>query len=237
MIENKELLVSIVIPVCNEASVLQNHVQQICQELAKAQGFQWEILLIENGSTDDTALICQQLASASPQIRWFQSGDGNYGRAMQCGFLQAQGDIIVNFDIDYWDVKFIEVAAYVMRVRYDVVIASKNLLLSRDRRSFTRKCASYVFRLMLFFFFGLRVSDTHGIKAWRNCAAMRQLFENSTPAHHTYDTEIIIRAMHNHHEVLEVPIEVVETRASDRHIIWRVPKALKELYWLHKRLS
>jgi len=156
---------------------------------------------------------------------------------LQTGFLAASGTIIVNFDIDYWDIEFVNIVSHVMQVKYDIIIASKNLLLSKDQRGLLRKVASYGFRMILFFMFGLRVSDTHGIKAWRNSEKMRHYFRNAVPSHHTYDTEVIIRAMYEHCEVLEVPVAVIETRASDRHILKRVPQALKELFDIYKRLK
>jgi hypothetical protein len=65
---------------------------------------------------------------------------------------------------------------------------------------------------------------------------MRDFFRLSVPSHHTYDTEVIIRAMRNGSSVLEVPIEVIETRASDRRLIKRVPQAIREIVQLYWRL-
>jgi len=229
------LRVSVVIPVHNEAAVLEGNVRQIVDGL-QSSPVDWDLWLVENGSTDKTGEIARNLASSDQRIRVLELAEPSYGKAMQLGLLTAPGDVLVNFDIDYWDVKFVEVAAHVVQVRYDIVIASKNLLLSKDRRGWIRRIASYGFRLILFFGFGLRVSDTHGIKAWRNTAMMREHFQQATPSHHTYDTEIIIRAMRQDAKVLEVPIEVIETRASDRRLMKRVPQAIREIVKLYWRL-
>ena len=233
-----EVRVSVVIPVHNEAAVLEDNVTKILEGL-RATSFDWDLWLVENGSTDSTIEIAQRIAATDQRVKVLRLEEASYGKAMQLGLLTAPGDVLVNFDIDYWDVTFIEVAAHVVQVRYDIVIASKNLLLSKDRRGWIRRIASYCFRLILFFGFGLRVSDTHGIKAWRNTAAMREHFKQSAPSHHTYDTEIIIRAMRQDAKVLEVPIEVIETRASDRRLMKRVPQAMREiakLFWRLRRV-
>jgi glycosyltransferase involved in cell wall biosynthesis len=227
--------VSVVIPVHNEASVLEDNVHKIIGGLEKSP-VEWDLWLVENGSTDKTPEIARRLASTDSRIRVLELAEPSYGKAMQLGLLTATGDVLVNFDIDYWDIKFVEVAAHVVQVRYDIVIASKNLLLSQDRRGWIRRIASYAFRMILFFGFGLRVSDTHGIKAWRNTSTMRAHFQQSTPSHHTYDTEIVIRAMRQDAKVLEVPIEVIETRASDRRLMKRVPQAMQEIVKLYWRL-
>jgi glycosyltransferase involved in cell wall biosynthesis len=228
--------VSVVIPVHNEAAVLQQNIENMLQALRARAYKDWEILIVENGSSDETPHIAQRLSEREPGVQYMALKDASYGMAMQQGLLRCTGDVLVNFDIDYWDVDFLEIARQVIQVKYDIVIASKNLLLSKDKRSWVRRVASYAFRLILFFAFGLRVSDTHGIKAWRNSPRMRDHFRLSVPSHHTYDTEVIIRAMRNGCTVLEVPIEVLETRASDRRLIKRVPQAIREIVQLYWRL-
>jgi len=234
MTEN--LPVSIVVPIHNEEVILEENVLGMVHELTAISGLNWDILLIENGSTDRTLELAHQLSDEHEQVQYTTLSDANYGKALQHGFQKATGKIIVNFDIDYWDVEFVNIARYVMQVKYDIIIASKNLLISKDRRGLLRKTTSYGFRMILFFAFGLRVSDTHGIKAWRNTERMQSYFRESYPSHHTYDTEVIIRAMHDYCEILEIPAEVVEIRASDRHILKRVPQALRELFSIHQRM-
>ncbi len=229
--------VTIVIPVHNEEKILTQNVSAIIKELEGIDYFSWNILLVENGSTDKTLELARALKEKYPCVDFISSKTANYGAALQEGFLHSKSDFIVSFDIDYWDTKFVQVAAHVMQVRYDIIIASKNLLLSKDRRGLLRKIASYSFRMILFFVFGLRVSDTHGIKAWRNSEKIRNYFSKAFPGHHSYDTEIIIRAMHENCEVLEVPVEVIETRVSDRHILKRVPKTLNEIINMRRRLK
>lgn len=229
--------VCIVIPVHNEEKILLQNVSAIIKELGNPDYFSWSILLVENGSTDKTLVLAKELKEKFECLDFISSDVANYGAALQKGFLHCQSDFIVSFDIDYWDTKFVQVAAHVMQVRYDIIIASKNLLLSKDKRGLLRKIASYTFRMILFFIFGLRVSDTHGIKAWRNSEKVRSYFSRSFPGQHTYDTEIIIRAIHGNCEVLEVPVEVIETRVTDQHILKRVPKTIKEILSMRKRLK
>lgn len=228
--------VSIVVPICNEEAILEDNVRGIVQGLQAIEGLEWELLLVENGSRDRTLELAQKLAEQDG-VRCLSLGDANYGMALQAGMQKASKPVIVNFDIDYWDTEFVEIAVHMMSIKYDIIIASKNLLISRDRRGLLRKVTSYGFRMILFFIFELRVSDTHGIKAWRNTEAMQHYFAVSAPSHHTYDSEIIIRAMHDHHEVLEIPAEVIEIRASEHHILKRVPQALKELWSIRRRLK
>ncbi len=233
----KQISISIVIPVCNEEAILAENVRSMIRQLEERKIFDWEMLLIENGSTDQTGAIAENLSKEHEAIHYLVLPNANYGIALQYGLLEANGKIIVNFDIDYWDIEFADMVSHIMTVKYEIIIASKNLLLSRDRRGLVRKVASYGFRMILFFIFGLRVSDTHGIKAWKNSEKMQQYFRQAVPSHHTYDTEIIVRAMHDQCEVLEVPVEVIEIRTSDRNIVKRIPQALREIWDMYRRLN
>lgn len=238
---NKETKISIVIPVHNEEAVIEQSITSIVEQLEHASrsdaGFDWEILIVENGSNDETLKLSKQLCATSEKLRLLSLPEAGYGKALQQGFLSSNGDIIVNFDVDFWDTEFVEVVRHVMMVKYDIVIASKSLLLSNDQRGFIRKVATYVFRMMLFFMFGLRVSDTHGIKAWRNSDELQNYFRESEASHHTYDTEVIIRAMRGGCEVLEIPVNVLETRASNRSLAKRIPEALLEIGSMYFRLN
>lgn len=234
-VTEKKLSVTIVIPIHNEEAILAQNVREMIKRLKAFRYFSWDMILVENGSKDKTADIAHLLSEEFEEVSVLRSKVASYGKAMQLGFLEAKGDIIVNFDIDFWDCEFIQLATHVMQVKYDIVIASKNLLLSSDQRGFIRKVASYTFRMLLFFLFGLRVSDTHGIKAWRNTPEMQSFFKKSKPSNHTYDTEIIVRAMHAGCLALEIPVSIRETRAQTRSMIKRIPKALKEILSLFLR--
>ena len=227
---------SIVIPVHNEAAILDAHVREIVRELESRALPAWEVLLVENGSRDNTREIATRLATADPRVKVVALDAANYGLALQAGMLAATGEVICNFDIDYWDVEFLEIAALVMRVKYDIVIGSKTMLQSRDHRGPLRRVVSFGFRILLFTVFDLRVSETHGIKAWRNTPAMRSLFSTSEPTPHTFDTEVILRAARLGHAILEIPVEIRETRATKRHILQRIPAAARDLARLFVRL-
>lgn len=233
---NKINKITIVIPIHNEEKILKENVLAILAGLKEISEFSIEMLLIENGSSDSTKKIAEELQAEFNFIKVISLTEANYGAALKAGVLAATGDIVVNYDIDFWDCKFLAISAHIMNYRYDIVIASKNLLLSKDHRGLIRRTASSVFRLILFFVFGLQVSDTHGIKAWRNNERIRNFFRISYPSRHAFDTEVIIRAIRDNCEVLEIPVEVKESRISEQHIIKRVPRALYEITEIYLRL-
>ena len=96
---------SVVIPIHNEAECLEAEVAELVGEM-EAKGVDYELILAENGSTDDTPAIAERLAAANPRIQALRVPIPDYGYAMKTGMLAGRGDFIVNFDIDFHDVAF-----------------------------------------------------------------------------------------------------------------------------------
>ncbi len=95
--------ISIVIPLFNEAESLPELTQWI-QRVMKANGFSYEILFINDGSTDGSWSVIESLAEADPAIHGV-SFSRNYGKspALNTGFRRAQGDVVITMDADLQD--------------------------------------------------------------------------------------------------------------------------------------
>ena len=76
--------ISVVIPVYNEASIVRDAVHDLGRKL-DALGWDYEIVLAENGSRDGTEDALRQLALSDPRVRWFHEEQPNYGRALKRG--------------------------------------------------------------------------------------------------------------------------------------------------------
>ena len=92
---------SLVIPLLNEAESLVELHQWIAKEL---KGKTFEILFIDDGSTDDSWKIISQLAQKHPEVTGIQFSQ-NFGKsqALHAAFKKAQGDYIVTLDADLQD--------------------------------------------------------------------------------------------------------------------------------------
>lgn len=91
---------SIVIPVYNEAinlPELHKEITLACQRLKKS----YEIIFVDDGSTDESLIVCKQLLKKDPQIRAIQLRK-NFGQtaALSAGFDNARGAIIITMDAD-----------------------------------------------------------------------------------------------------------------------------------------
>ncbi|MDR2042159.1 MAG: glycosyltransferase family 2 protein [Tannerella sp.] len=95
--------ISVVIPLYNEAESLPE-LQAWIEEVMEAHRFSYEIIYVNDGSTDDSWEIIEQLAMQSPHVKGVKFRR-NYGKspALHCGFARAKGDVVITMDADLQD--------------------------------------------------------------------------------------------------------------------------------------
>ncbi len=226
---------TIIIPAYNEAEILANTTQSILDELSKAWTGGVEIIICENGSQDDTLSIAHSLANHWSQVAVESLPAANYGNALRHGIQCANGEVIVIFNADFWDIPFLMVAMSKIE-DFDVIIGSKNLDRDSDRRAWNRRWITMSFNSLLKILFGYPGSDTHGIKAIRAGAA-RELVRECQTSGELFDTELVLRAHQKGLRILEIPVQVSELRPSRYGLLKRVPKTLRDLWILYYYLK
>ena len=98
---NKDL--SIVISIFNEEESLPELISWI-EQVMTAEGYSYEVIMVDDGSTDGSWRIIKQLSEKNPDIRGI-AFRRNYGKspALYCGFERAQGDVVITMDADLQD--------------------------------------------------------------------------------------------------------------------------------------
>jgi len=219
---------SIVIPVHNEADVLADEVAELTAELEKCS-VDYEMLLAENGSSDDTLSIGRRLAASNSRIQAFHVDVPDYGAAMKEGMLRARGRLVVNFDIDYHDVGFMLAAGDLLEERgAAIVVGSKLMQGAEDKRSPARHVISLGFTTILRVLFDRRMDDTHGIKVLRK-ESVDRFAPRTVMTKDIFDTELIIRARRAKEVVLALPVTCEEKRKARSSIARRIPRTMKGL--------
>ena len=94
---------SIIIPLLNEAESLHELYHWIAKVM-QSNGFSYEILFIDDGSTDNSWELISQLGSKDPNVKGIRFLK-NFGKsqALHAGFAQAEGDVIITMDADLQD--------------------------------------------------------------------------------------------------------------------------------------
>lgn len=221
-------MISIVMPAHNEREYLRAAVEELANTM-RGDAEPFEVIIVENGSTDGTQALAAALEVEFPEVTAISLGDPDYGLALRSGFMAAHGEIVVNFDVDFVDPEFLRRAVGLMAdERVAVVVGSKRSPGAEDNRSLGRRAVTSIFGGVLRYVFGLKVSDTHGIKALRR-RSLSPVVQSCRFNKDIFDTELILRAERGGLTVTEIPVAVSEVRAPRSSIARRIPRTLYSL--------
>ena len=226
--------IAVVMPAHNEQGYLEPAVKSVVTGL-RDRGYDFEVIIVENGSTDNTYSEAADLYLAYPEVELCSLALGNYGIALRKGFETTWGDVVVNFDVDFVDLDFLDQAIKSITAGADVVIGSKRNPYSDDQRDLKRQTVTAVFAWVLKQGFGLKASDTHGIKAFR-WETVAPLVAQTRSDGEIFDTELIIRAERAGLVVKELPVTIIDTRPPRTSMASRIPRTLLALARLRLRL-
>jgi glycosyltransferase involved in cell wall biosynthesis len=125
---NNKPFISIVAPCYNEEAILEINIKTIINYLeSKSDKYDWEVLIINDGSKDKTSEIANALAKQNTAIRVIHHPTNlNLGNAIKTGFSNSKGEIVVILDIDLsYAVEYIETMVdKLIETSADIVMAS-----------------------------------------------------------------------------------------------------------------
>lgn len=95
--------ISVVVPLYNEEESLPELYLWI-EKVMKANGFSFEVIFVNDGSTDNSWQVIEDLSKQSENVKGIKFRR-NYGKspALYCGFKEAQGDVVITMDADLQD--------------------------------------------------------------------------------------------------------------------------------------
>lgn len=202
--------ISIVIPAYNEQARLPATLEAILHYLASRQaGF--EILVVDDGSTDRTAATVAELASGQPQIRLLRNpGNRGKGYSVRHGMLEAQGDWVLFTDADLSaPIEELDKLLEACR-REGAAVAIGSRALERSligiHQPWWREWAGRVFNLLVRLLTGLPFHDTQcGFKLFRHDAA-QAVFSLQRIERFGFDVEVLFLARKLGFKTVEVPV-------------------------------
>lgn len=158
---------SIVIPLKDEAESLPELCSWI-QQVADAEGYRYEVLLIDDGSTDNSWSVIQSLREKNPNIKGIKF-QRNYGKsaALHTGFRAAGGEVVITMDADLQDSPDEIPALYKMIIEegYDLVSGWKK---KRYDNRLTKNLPSKLFNAATRSMSGIKLHDFNcGLKAYK----------------------------------------------------------------------
>jgi glycosyltransferase involved in cell wall biosynthesis len=99
---SSQLSLSLIVPLYNEAETIAENTKKLDEYFSTLKILSaYEIILVESGSTDNSARICDQLAAALPSVKVIHEGKKNgYGSGIRTGLKTAQYEILTYADSD-----------------------------------------------------------------------------------------------------------------------------------------
>jgi glycosyltransferase involved in cell wall biosynthesis len=225
--------ISIIIPVHNEAAIIEGSVRELYARVEKFSK-RFEIIIAENGSSDETAAIARELSKELPRVKLIQLGEPNYGKALRQGIMVARGRYIHCDEIDICDADFHRRALELFVGEdggFDLVVGSKTMAGARDRRPLSRRAATKIINGLLRVSLGFRGTDTHGLKAFRR-ESILPVVEACVVDRDMFASELVIRAERARKRIVEIPLNLKEKREPSIQLTKRVPRVVKNLVQL-----
>ncbi len=200
---------SFVIPAYNESSRIRPTLDALLRYIQE-QNWDAEVLVVNDGSKDDTAQVVREYGKQHPQILLVENpGNRGKGYSVRNGMLHARGDVCLFTDADLSS-PMTEAPKLFAAIAEgaDIAIGSRWLRteLQTERQPLYRQAFGRIFNLALRIILGLSFADTQcGFKAFRRSAA-RQIFPLQKIERWGFDPEILFLARRAGLKTEEVPV-------------------------------
>jgi glycosyltransferase involved in cell wall biosynthesis len=195
--------VSVIIPAFNEEKSIKEVVKRTILMLNK-NNYHGEVIVIDDGSKDNTWEICKQLSKEHPQTVKVLHNRINKGKteAIKRGFEASTGNFVVMIDADLQYDPFDIPLLLRALLNENADVACGYRVNRRDR--FDRKIYSYFFNLYSRLLFGLPVHDVNcGLKAYKG-DLLHSI--NLSPSRWFVDVELLAKLHRGGKKIIEVPI-------------------------------
>lgn len=224
--------ISVVVPVYNEIILIRKSVIKI-QNFIKKYFDDYELLIIESGSTDGTENICDELDNKNKNINVMHEGGRNgLGSALKLGFKNATKDLVLAIVVDmpFPLESILEALPYFEK--YDCILSYR----SNDNRNWFRKFQSFIFNLIIKLSLGLKVKHVNSAFKFYK----RKTIQNMNLISNGWfiDAEIIYNLQKMNIPYFEMPVELIDRNEGKSTLPFFIPlKMLSELLVFKKSIK
>jgi glycosyltransferase involved in cell wall biosynthesis len=229
-------LVDLVIPVYNEAHVLEGSVDRLRAAMQASAAFPWRIVIVDNGSTDGTRAVAERLAAGFSDVHLLHLDEKGRGRALLKAWIETEAEHSLYMDVDLsTDLAAVPVVVSLLEDGADVVTGSRLHPEARIRRSLKREVLSRVYNRLIRWVLRTRSFDDAqcGFKGVR-LETVRPLLPLIRNRNWFFDTELLVLAEYASLVVKSVPIRWIEDPDSRVNIRKTVVEDLRGLWRLRR---
>lgn len=226
MANNEPLKILVTLPVYNEEIILRENTLKLYNFLKENIKDDWQIVIADNGSTDKTSDIGQELTKLNPQkIIYLHIPQKGRGGALKKAWFNFSADFYTFMDCDLsTDLIHFPQMVDELKKGSDIVVGSRLQPESSVDRSLLRELASRVFNLLREALLNFKIKDSQcGFKgATKNVIAkILPLVKNTQ---WFFDTEFLFLAEKNGFKIKEIPVQWKETPNKKRRSLISVFK-------------
>ena len=235
-------MISVVIPVYNEAACLSTHVDALAPLLTDLAGDDWEIVLVDDGSSDGTAVAIDRLALRYVgHVRGIKhTRNRGKGAAVKSGVLATRGDRVLFCDADMsTPPETLREFLAAMEQGADVVVGNRKVKGAQIERwqPPLRTWLGLGFTRLSNLMTGLSIGDyTCGFKLFRGEPA-RRLFAATETTGWSFDVEVLALAAREGLTVREIPVRWSHVDDTRVRLARDVLRSFRELLAIRRRLG
>ncbi len=232
---------TLIIPAHNEAARLHNTVNQH-QLYLERQGSPFETIVVDDGSTDDTAGIVRDIGSRTDRVRLISLHPcRGKGAAVYAGVKAARGDAIgfTDADLAYTPSDVAAARSLIEAGDADIVIGARDLPESTcaARYPLTRRLSAWAFSRCVSMMVLKGIADTQcGLKVFSRDAALA-IFPRMTVFGFAFDVEMLALGMKLGLRIRKTPVHLAHSRASKVRLLRDSVVMFSDLARIHRRMK
>ena len=231
--------VHLALPVLNEELQLQLNVEKIIEVIQKIPDYTWTVSIVDNGSTDSTPALGEELASKYRMVDYVRIEERGRGNALKCAFMKHRADVYMYMDIDLsTDLRHLEeLLGLVASGECDIAIGARLDRRSDVKRSYFRTVISLAYNGIVRMYLGTRIRDLQcGFKAISGDVVAKVLPSVMNRAWF-FDTELLCIAERMGFRIVEVPVRWIDDKDSRVRICQTNVDNLREMVRLRRSLE
>ena len=221
--------VSVLVPAKDEALNLPEFVRQ-CDEALRPAGFSFEVIVVDDGSRDESARVLRELSRQYPFLRLVtHRRQRGIADALRSAGEVARGDIFVFYpaDLQYRPADIPGLVAPILAGRADIVTGTK-------QGKYEKAFVSSVYNTLCRWLFGVRVTDLNSVKAYR-----REVMLN-VPMRPDWHRYMVVIAAADGFRLDSLPVPLYPRQAGVSKFGWkRIPVGVLDLVsvWFQLRFG
>lgn len=232
----RRIAVDVVVPVLNEAHVLEKSVAAVRQFLAEHFPYRWRIVIVDNGSTDGTKEVGEALSATYPDVEFLHLAEKGRGRALRHAWAWSTADVVCYTDVDLsTELSFLgPLVSAIVDHGYDIATGSRLMRGSRTVRSLRREIISRVYNAFVKAVLFTSFTDAQcGFKAVSR-AVVERVVPQVKDQSWFFDTELLVLAEKHGYRIKDIAVvwrEDDDSRVKILRTAWEDIKGVLRLRW------